>query len=582
MKTEIISKLEGLLEKPASEVANEVRTLQKEYQKQWTTEFEKAKQSFIDEGGKAKEFVHEKSAEDQKISELFEKFNKLKKEEEEKINREQHKNLLVRQDIVARINDLSKISDNVGAAVKMLQELQSQWKETGPVSPHKYKELQAEYSKAVENFYYNLKIFRELQEHDLKKNFELKEELIGKIRGVAGLENIKEAERLIKVYRNDWEDIGPVPNEKWETLKGEYRKALDDVYTKIKAFYNAAEELKEQNLQTKKDLVEKAKALLAEALKGNVGKWNEVTDKLITIQNEWKTVGRTPQKEGDAIWAEFRAICDDFFNKKKEYFNTVHEQQGDVRKMKMTLIEKAEAIQNSTDWQKTSQEMIRLQEQWKKQHMINEREEGKLFFRFRKACNTFFDAKKAHQDTVSASLEENVKAKEDILAKISAFSLGEEMADNVKQLKQFSQDWNSSGQAPFKERKRLNEAFYAKLDELYEKLNMDKGEKVLLQFKNKLERFAMAENADELLRREADYLRKQIDEIQKDMKTYENNMGFFKNAKKDNPLLKEVNEKIDNAKRKIDDFTAKRKLVVEEMNKLKNAEKKTEAKTETA
>jgi hypothetical protein len=582
MKTEIISKLEGLLEKPASEVANEVRTLQKEYQKQWTTEFEKAKQSFIDEGGKAKEFVHEKSAEDQKISELFEKFNKLKKEEEEKINREQHKNLLVRQDIVARINDLSKISDNVGAAVKMLQELQSQWKETGPVSPHKYKELQAEYSKAVENFYYNLKIFRELQEHDLKKNFELKEELIGKIRGVAGLENIKEAERLIKVYRNDWEDIGPVPNEKWETLKGEYRKALDDVYTKIKAFYNAAEELKEQNLQTKKDLVEKAKALLAEALKGNVGKWNEVTDKLITIQNEWKTVGRTPQKEGDAIWAEFRAICDDFFNKKKEYFNTVHEQQGDVRKMKMTLIEKAEAIQNSTDWQKTSQEMIRLQEQWKKQHMINEREEGKLFFRFRKACNTFFDAKKAHQDIVSASLEENVKAKEDILAKISAFSLSEEMADNVKQLKQFSQDWNSSGQAPFKERKRLNEAFYAKLDELYEKLNMDKGEKVLLQFKNKLERFAMAENADELLRREADYLRKQIDEIQKDMKTYENNMGFFKNAKKDNPLLKEVNEKIDNAKRKIDDFTAKRKLVVEEMNKLKNAEKKTEAKTETA
>lgn len=576
MKTEIITKLEELLAKPASEVANDVRALQKEYQKQWTTEFEAAKQSFIDEGGKAKEFVHEKSADDKKIAELFEQFNKLKKEEEEKVNREQHKNLLVRQEIVAKINDLSQISDNVGAAVKMLQELQTQWKETGAVSPHKYKELQAEYSKAVENFYYNLKIFRELQEHDLKKNYELKEELIGKIKAIASLENIKEAERLIKVYRNDWEEIGPVPNEKWETLKAEYRQALDDVYSKIKAYYNAAEEVKGQNLLSKKDLVEKAKGLLAEAVKGNVGKWNEATDKLIAIQNEWKTVGRTTQKDGDAIWAEFRAVCDEFFDKKKEYFNSIHEQQGDVRKMKMTLIEKAEAIQNSTDWQKTSQEMIRLQDQWKKQHLINEREEGKLFFRFRKACNTFFDARKAQQDALSASLEGNMKAKEEVLSRITAYTLGDDMAENVKQLKQFAHDWNASGLAPFKERKRLNETFYAKLDELYEKLNMDKNEKMMLQFKNKLERFVMSENADELLRREADYLRKQIDEIQKDIKTYENNMGFFKNAKKDNPLLKEANDKIDNAKKKIADFTAKRKLVVEEMNKLKNAEKKPE------
>jgi hypothetical protein len=214
--------------------------------------------------------------------------------------------------------------------------------------------------------------------------------------------------------------------------------------------------------------------------------------------------------------------------------------------------------------------------------LINEREEGKLFFRFRKACNTFFDAKKAHHDAVSASLEGNVKAKEEILEKINAFTFGDDMAENIKQLKQFSHEWNSSGQAPFKERKRLNEAFYAKLDEFYEKLNMDKSEKIMLQFKNKLERFTMSDNADELLRREADYLKKQIDEVQKDIKTYENNMGFFKNAKKDNPLLKEVNEKIDNAKNKIADFTSKRKLVVEEMNKLKNAAKKTEEKTETA
>lgn len=579
MKAEIITKLEELLNKTASEVANDVRTLQKEYQKQWTTEFEQAKQAFVDEGGKAKEFVYEKNADDLKIAELFEKHLKLKKEEDDKINREQHKNLIIRQEIIAKINDLSQMSSNVGAAIKMLQELQAQWKETGAVSPHKYKELQSEYSKVVENFYYNLKIFRELQEHDLKKNFELKEELLGKIKAIISLENIKEVERLIKIYRNDWEEIGPVPNEKWDILKGEFRKALDEVYGKIKAFYNAAEELKENNLQAKKNLVEKAKALLTESVGGNVGKWNETTNKLIEVQNEWKTIGRTTQKDNDLVWNEFRTICDDFFTKKKEYFNVVHEKQGEVKKVKMELIEKAEALQSSTDWQKTTQDLIRLQDNWKKQHLINEREEGKLFFRFRKACNTFFDAKKAHLDAMGASQEGNVKGKEEIVERINAFTLSDNASENVKALKQFSVDWNNGGQIPFKDRKRLNEVFYNKLDELYEKLNMSKNEKVMLQFKNKLERLLLAENAGELLKREADFLKKQIDDVQNAMKTYENNLGFFKNAKKDNPLLKEVNDKIDAEKQKIADFTAKRKLVVEEMNKLRAASEK---KVETA
>lgn len=568
MKNEIIAKLEELLSKSAGEVANDVRTLQKEYQKLWTAEFETAKQAFIDEGGKAKEFIYEKSAEDKRIGDLIEKFNKLKKDEEQKVAQEQHKNFLIRQEIVAKINDLSEVNSNVGAVVKKLQELQTQWKETGAVSSHKYKEIQAEYSKAVENIYYNLKIFRELQDHDLKKNYDLKKELIEKMKGIQSLDNIKEAERLIKVYRNDWEDIGPVPNEKWEELKGEYRAVLDDTYTKIKAYYNSVEEIKEENLAAKKALVEKVKAILDLDLK-SVQSWNENTDKIIETQNEWKTIGRANQKENDAVWSEFREACDAFFARKKEYFNVLHEQQGSVKQKKNELIEKAEAIQNSTDWQKTTQDMIRLQDEWKKHHLVNEREESKMFFRFRKACNTFFDAKKAHHDAINASMEGNVKAKEELVEKINAFNLGEDASENLKQLKEFSTQWNSGGQVPFKERKRLNEAFYNKLDELYEKLNLNKSEKLMMQFKNKIERLVSAENASELLKREADYLKKQIDEANNNIKTYDNNMGFFKNAKSDNPLFKDVNQKMDAEKQKIADFTAKRKLVIEEMNKLK-------------
>lgn len=568
MKTEIITKMEELLLKNAVEVANEVRTLQKEYQKLWTNEFEVAKQIFVDEGGKAKEFIYEKSEYDKTIGDLFDKYSKLKKEEDNKAAQEQNKNLLIRQEIISKINDLSQVSTNVGAAMKKLQELQTQWKQTGAVSSHKYKEVQADYSKAIENIYYNLKIFRELQEHDLKKNYTLKQELIEKIKAVKDLENIKEAEHLLKVYRNDWEDIGPVPNEKWEELKQEYRAALDESYAKIKAFYNSMEELKESNLQLKKSLVERVALISKEELK-NVGKWNDATNRIIEIQNEWKTVGRTGQKDNDAVWSEFRTICDDFFTAKKEFFGELHEKQGDVKKHKVALIERAEALQNSTDWQKTSQDLIRLQEDWKKQHLLIEREEAKLFFRFRKACNVFFDAKKAHNDSLNAALDGNVAAKESIIVKLESFVLGDNVSENISGLKQISNEWNTAGQIPFKERKRLNETFYGKLDELYEKLNLSKAEKIIVQFKNKIERMASAENGGELLKREADYLKKQMDEISNNIKKYENNMGFFKNAKSDNPLFKEVNEKINAEKLKLAEFTSKRKMVVEEMNKLR-------------
>jgi hypothetical protein len=577
MKTQLIQKLEELLNQNPSETANEVRTLQKEYQKVWTDEFEKAKQDFINEGGKAKDFVYEKSAEDNRVGELFEKFNKLKKEDEQRLAQEQQKNLVIRQEIISKIRDLSQLSVNVGAAVKKLQELQTQWKETGAVSPHKYKDIQADYSRAIEDFYYNLKIFRELQEHDLKKNLELKQAIIEKVKALTSLENIKETERLIKVYRNDWEDIGPVPGDKWEMLKQEFKTALEEVYGKVKGHYHSIEERKENNLQAKRGLIDKAKALLNDTEKLDVSGWNEATNKLIELQNEWKTIGRTGQKDNDSVWSEFRAVCDEFFDKKKSFFNVIHEKQSEVKKIKQTFIEKAEALQNSTEWQKTAQELMKLQDDWKKHHLLNEREEGRMFFRFRKACNAFFDAKKAHFDALGASFEGNVKAKEELLEKINNYSLAEDTSEAVKDLKSFADSWNAAGQVPMKDKKRLNDTFYNKLDELYDKLNVNKSEKQLLQFKNKIERLVMSENAEELLRRESDFLRKQMDEVNSRIMTYENNLGFFKHTKGDNPLLKEVNEKIDVEKQKLNDFSSKRKLIVAEINKLKENAKKAEA-----
>ncbi len=570
MKAELIAKMEELLTKEAGEVALEVRQLQRDFQRAWTAEFEKARQDFINEGGKAKDFEYSRQPEDDTFDKLLEKYKQLKKQSDERLQKEQEANLKIRLEIIEAIKDL-KSSENVGAAFKKMSELQTKWKETGAVSPHKYKEIQAEYSKAVEEFYFNLKIYKELQEHDLKRNYELKLELIEKIKALEKLEKIKEAEHSLKVFRNEWEEIGPVPNDKWENLKTQYKQALDESYARIKAYYKDIEEKKENNLKAKQELIEKLKQTLGDMNFKSVSEWNTKTNEVITLQNEWRGVGRTTEKDNEKVWGEFRAICDAFFESKKVFFEGLNEKFAENRKIKNELIQKAEALQNSTDWQKTTQQLIKLQEEWKKHPSGGDKEEPKLFTRFRKACNTFFDAKKAHYENVDASYETNLKLKEEILARLNEFQLLEDVQANREALRSFSKEWNEAGMVPIKEKKRINEAFYNRLDELYNKLDINKKEKAALQYQSKIDRFLSSDNPKELLSREADFLKKQMDEINSTIRTYENNLGFFKHAKNNNPLLKEVEEKIALEKSKLEDINAKRKKVIEELAKLREA-----------
>ena len=573
MKTILITKLEELLLKEVGEVAADVRTLQKEYQKLWTSEFENAKQVFIDDGGRAKEFEFPKQTNDIKFEGLLEKYSKLKKEADLKIASEQAKNLIIRQEIVSKIKDISQLSDNVGAAVRMLGELQKKWKEVGAVSSHKYKDIQAEYSKAIEDIYYNLKIFRDLQEHDLKKNFELKTEIIEKLRALQQSNKIKETERLIKIYRNEWDEIGPVPAAKWDLIKQNYKEVLDQTYIKIKAHYHSFEEQKENNLKLKQEILEKIKELIS-SVEPKANKWNEATEKVISFQSQWKKIGRTKENENEKTWAEFRNLCDSFFEKKKEFFTGLNQNYSNNRKIKSDLISQAEALQNSMDWQKTGLDLIKLQDTWKKHPGNGDKEESKLFFRFRKACNTFFDAKKKHFENIEASYDINLLSKEEMLKQFNEFKLSDDNNKNREQLKAFSTEWNAIGMVPMKDKKRINDAFYTRLDAFYEEMNIDKKEKGIIQFKTKIDRLAASENAFDLLLKESDFLKKLSDEINANIRTYDNNLGFFKTSKGSNSFLKDIIDKIEIEKSKVTELAEKRKLISEQLTIIRNAKDK--------
>jgi hypothetical protein len=569
MKTEIITKLEALLQdEDFAAVSAQIKTLQREYETAFEKEIETAKQKFIDEGGRAREFVYTRSPEDNKIVILFEKFRRLQKKLKEDVGTEQQKNYDVKMSIIRDISDLSKLEVNPSGAIKKLHELQTKYKETGNVPSAKHKDVMAEYNKAVDAFYFGLNLYKASQEVDLKKNFEAKTVLLEKIKNLLTLDNMKDVERNIKVFRNEWESLGPVPQEKWLALKDEFKALNDEVHKKIQAFYGQRKEELGSNLEVKKQLIEKAHQLVVLWPKTEK-EWEQKTNALIEIQNEYKEAGHTDKKEGDEVWKQFREVCDNFFNHKKEFFEKAKEKYTEAKQKKQKLIEEASALKDSKDWQRTGEKIMNLQQLWKKIPNAHPKDEHRLYESFRAQCNHFFEAKRNQFAEQNAALEQNVAVKETIIQNLSAFTASGNVEEDTKALKDFAKQWQDSGKSPAAESKRLNDAFYNKLEEFYGNIAGSEDEKHLLKFRLKIERFETAEGGVELLRREMDYIKKQVNEMQSTVLTYETNMGNFKSSSKTkSPMLLEIENKINAERSKIDDWKKKQKMVKDLIEKL--------------
>ena len=406
-----------------------------------------------------------------------------------------------------------------------------------------------------------------MQDHDFKKNLEIKSAIIENLTKLRENTNIKEVERMIKVYRNEWDETGPVQNDKWDTLKTQWRSALDLVYDKLKTHYNLLEEQKEKNLAAKQALLSQAKAI-QETLPTDEEGWKKSTEAMIAIQKEWKSTGFTQKGKGADSWKEFRETCDLFFEAKNVFYSGIKEIRNGLRKQKLTLIETAEALSASTAWKETSDRMIRLQADWKKLPSTGQHEEPRLFHRFRKACNLFFDAKKKHFEDLDAAAVNEVKAKEEVLARFLTLELNSDPVQAKEQLAAFSQEWQSGGILPAKDRKKLNDAFYQHMDEFYSKLNIHASELDTMKFHSKLERLEREDSTGNLLQKEFDHIKKLTDQIHLDVLKYENNLGFFKSSKGDNPLLNEIRSKIESEKERHTLMKAKLKMVREVLNRV--------------
>ena len=497
---------------------------------------------------------------DDRFEELLKKADEVLHEFEKQKAAEAERLLTEKQKVLEKITALAHSvgTDGIGETFKQFNALQEEWKKLGNIADERYKEMQLNHSYQVDLFYHNVNLMKEMRELDSKINLEKKNIILEKMQQLLELDAIQEIEAHVKELQHNWKEIGPVTADQKEEINQRFRTLIDDIYAKIRGHYGERKQHLQENLQVKQTLIDKVAAILEEDL-GTLKNLQEKTDESMSIQEECKKIG--PSERNEEIWQSFRETCDRFFNIKQTFFKSLDQEREKNKLHKMALCEKAEELQYDTDWKRTSDLLVKLQKEWKAIGPAKPGEERKLWDRFRTACDKFFDAKKEHFSSRGQSEQENLAKKEELIARVEAFEFGPDRDENFQKLQDFSKEWKEIGFVPIKDKERLQKAFTTALDAKYEKLKLDREQRIAMKFKSRVENIIHSENGSQAVKTEQQAIKNRIEELQADIAQYENNLGFFTNIKSDNPLIKEVKEKIGKLKNEVSDLRTKLKML---------------------
>lgn len=464
---------------------------------------------------------------------------------------EEASNLSEKKAILKSLRDLIDHEENIGKAFGTINELKEKWNSIGNVSKKVHHDIQQEYSALTEEFYYNINIYKALQENDLSRNLQRKEAIITSLENLAKEDQIKVLEGELRFLQNEWENIGPTRQEDWEAVKTKYWDIVKSLYAKIKEFYETRREESVKNLDLKAEVIVKLKEVLEREPEAHKH-WEKQTQKVLEIQKEWKKIGFGPREENEKLWKEFRSICDEFFNKKRDYYKERNKDFVQVKEAKEAIIKQVEEIKVSEDWKKTADKIKQLQNKWRQIGNAGPRWEQKLWKTFRAHCDDFFNARQNHFAKQDEANTENLKLKEALIEKVKEFKPEGEPKDIISKLKELSGEFNAVGNVPFKEKDRIYKEYKKALDAQYEAIEMDQKEKEKLIFDARIEAMVNSENAEDLLYQERDRIRKQISKLNDEVIQLENNLGFFGVGSDNNPLVLDVKKKIEKAKNKIE------------------------------
>ena len=544
-KKEVLERVREIAQGEEAPQKEEVDYLKTVFYKLHIAEREARLKEYIDNGGDPEAYQilpdQEQEAFKAEMGVIKEKRQKLFKEQEQ----EKQENLQKKLDIIEKIKGMVTSPEDANKSYKEFKTLQEEWKEIKNVPAEKANELWRNYQLYVEQFYDLLKLNSEAREYDFKKNLELKTKLCEAAEKLADEADIISAFHQLQKLHQEYRETGPVAKELREEIWTRFKAASTVINKRHQQHFEELRAKEEDNLARKTALCEKVEAIAAEENKGS-SDWERHTKEIIDVQTEWKTIGFAPQKMNVKIFERFRAACDDFFGRKAEFFKGLKDTFKENAEKKRALIEKAKALQDSTEWKSTSDKLINLQKEWKTIGMVPKKLGDQLWEEFLGACNKFFEARNAAGAGGRGEERQNLEKKRDVIERLKAAAeeKGEDLKEKVLQL---VDEYQSIGHVPFKEKDKIYEEYHAIIDKLYKELNITVAKRRLSKFKDNLKQ--VAERGENALDNERARLMRQYEQLKAEVQTYENNLGFLNaSSKKGNSLIDEMNRKVQKLK----------------------------------
>jgi len=476
---------------------------------------------------------------EQNFKALYADYKKARADFNKEQESKREDNLKVKQAVVEELKNLVENCEDASSQFPKFRELQNRWRDAGPVPVTAYREINDTYQFFVEKFYDMVKISRDLRDLDFKKNLEAKVAFCEAAEKLAENDNVVAAFHELQKLHEQWKEYGPVAKEMRDDIWNRFKAATAVINKKYQAHFEGLRDSQVANLEAKSKLCEEVEAIAAKEVASS-SEWNSLSKQIEDIQAKWKTIGFATKKDNQKIYDRFRAACDKFFERKRDYYSQFKDNMNDNLEKKMDLIRQAEELKNSTEWKKATDQFIALQKQWKEIGAVPRKKSEQLWKRFRSACDDFF-AERDKNSSPENDFYGNLKAKKALIAEILAYTLSDNETANADAMRAFSEKWQAIGHVPFKEKDNLTKAYR---DAMQEKFPL---------FSQKASAGARSARP----RSPKDILVEKYNSLQQDIVTYENNIGFFSASKNSAPLIKQMKERIEQAKQELKELESK-------------------------
>lgn len=564
-KAEVIEVLKQIVYNGGNVERTELDHLKMLYYRFHNADVASAREKFIEEGGKAEDFMPAPDMDEENFKAQLSLIREMRNKAAEALEAEKQQNLKRKQEIIERIKALAATPEDADKGYNEVKELQAEWKELKAVPAENATELWKNYQLYTEQFYDQLRLNHEMRAYDFKKNIEIKTHLCEAAEKLADVEDPISAFHQLQKLHQEYRETGPVAKELRDEIWKRFKDASTVINKRHQDHFEAIKAKEEENLAKKTELCQQVEALEFDGLK-TYAQWEEMTKQVLAIQAEWKTVGFTPRKVNAEIFERFRMACDRFFQAKTAYFKANREKLNANLTAKNALIEKAEALKDSTDWGATTNKFVELQKEWKAIGPVAHKVSDAIWKRFNDACNYFFEQKNAANAGQRKEEEANLELKKGVIAELE--KLVENASDDLlKSVRELQARWNEIGHVPYSKKEKMYRRYRELCDKIYDTLHETAGRRRMDNFRKNV-----ADKGGSELTRERGRLQNALENKKQEIQNYETNLTFFRSSsKKGNSLVADIEKKVERLKEDLNEIVEKIKAVNEQIKAEKEA-----------